>query len=299
MRVAIAGASGLIGTALAQELRRGGHDILRLVRRPPSGAEEIRWDPASGIVDTGGLRRADAVVNLAGEPIARRWTAARKRRIYASRVDGTRLLAATMAGMETGPRVFVFGSGIHFYGVDRDDEVLSEESAPGSGFLAKVVRDWEGAADPARHAGLRVANVRTGIVQSPKAMPLQLQLPLFRLGLGGRLGSGRQWFPWITLDDLVGIFAHAVTTPEVDGVLNGASPNPVRNAEYTHVLARVLRRPALIPVPWIGPALLLGRELADELAFANLRVLPTRTLASGYTFRHPDLEAGLRAVLGR
>ena len=297
MRVAIAGSSGLIGSTLADELRRGGHTPVPIVRRPP-GPDEIRWDPAAGTLDRHGLEGIDAVVNLAGEPIGRRWTAERKRRIRSSRIDGTRLLATTMAGLSGGPRVFVCGSAIGYYGSDRGDETLTEDSAPGTGFLAQVVRDWEAAAEPARKAGLRVVSVRTGVVQSPKGGSLQVQLPLFRAGLGGRLGSGRQWLSWITLDDIAGVFVHAVTS-DVEGVLNGTAPNPVRNAEFTKVLASLLRRPALVPVPKIGPVVLFGREAAEEFALAGQRVLPARTQATGYRFRHPDLERGLRHVLGR
>jgi uncharacterized protein (TIGR01777 family) len=300
MHVAVTGSSGLIGSALAAFLSTGGHRVTRLVRRAPDGPDQVRWDPDAGTVDAAGLRGVDAVVHLAGESIGGgRWTAEHKRRIRDSRVEGTRLLAEALAGLDGGPRTFVCGSAVGYYGADRGDEVLTEESGGGRGFLADVVRAWEAAADPARAAGLRVVHVRTGIVQSPSGGTLKLQLPLFRAGIGGRLGSGRQWVSWVTLDDIVGVFHHALVSPDLEGVLNGTAPQPVTNAEYTRVLAGVLGRPAVVPVPRFGPAVLLGREGAQETAFASQRVLPARTQATGYVFRHPDLETGLRHVLGR
>jgi len=300
MRVAVTGSTGLIGSALVESLASGGHQVVRVRRGAPagSGAAAIAWDPESGTIDREGLRGADAVVHLAGEPIGgSRWTPEHKRRIRDSRVQGTRLLAEVLAGMDAGPRALVCGSAIGFYGADRGDEILTEESGPGNGFLAGVVREWEAAADPARAAGLRVVHVRTGIVQSPKGGALGLQLPLFRRGVGGRLGSGRQWMSWITIDDIVGILTHALLTPGLDGVLNGTAPEPVRNAEYTRVLGHVLGRPAILPIPKLGPAVLLGKEGAEETALASQRVLPTRTEATGYVFCHRDLETGLRHVL--
>ncbi|MGH8933771.1 MAG: TIGR01777 family oxidoreductase, partial [Egibacteraceae bacterium] len=296
MRVAVTGASGLIGSEIVAVLRSGGHQAVRLVRRAPSAADEARWDPDAGTVDD--LTGVDAVVHLAGEPVGGgRWTEDRKRRIRDSRVDGTRTLATALAGLEDGPRALICASGVHYYGSDRGDELLTEDSGPGSGFLPDVVRDWEAAADPARKAGIRVVHVRNGVVQSPKGGALALQLPLFKMGLGGRLGSGKQWVSWITLDDIAGIFVHAVLTPDLEGVLNGTAPEPVRNAEFTRVLARVLGRRALVPVPKLGPAVLLGPEGAQEIAFSSLRVIPARAEAAGYRFRHRTVEEGLRAVL--
>jgi hypothetical protein len=304
MRVAITGSSGLIGAALARELRSTGHEVVRLVRRAPSSADEAAWDPGSGTVDEAGLRGVHAVVHLAGEPIGGgRWTPAHKRRIRDSRVDGTRVIATALTGMrggsQDGPQALICGSAIGYYGSDRGDEPLTEESGSGSGFLAGVVREWEAAAEPARAAGLRVVHVRTGIVQSAKGGALALQLPLFKLGLGGRLGSGRQWMSWITLDDIVGIFIHAIVTPDLEGILNGTAPEPVRNAEFTQALGRVLGRPAFLPVPKLGPAALLGREGAQETALASQRVLPARTEATGYRFHHRTVEPALRHVLDR
>jgi uncharacterized protein (TIGR01777 family) len=300
MHVAVTGASGLIGSALTALLTTGGHRVTRLVRRPARDGDEVSWDPEGGTIDADRLRGVDAVVNLAGENVGGgRWTVEHKRRVLDSRVRGTRLLAETLAKLDDGPRVLVNASGINAYGYDRGDELLTEDSSPGGGFLADVVRQWEAATEPARSAGLRVVLVRTGIVQSPAGGALKLQLPLFRLGVGGPLGSGRQWTSWITLDDIVGLYLHALTTPDLEGVLNATAPEPVTNAEYTRVLARVLRRPARIRVPRLGPAVLLGREGAKQTALVNLRVLPERALAGGYRFRHPDLETGLRHLLGR
>lgn len=304
MHVAITGSSGFIGSALLALLITGGHQVTRMVRRPPHGPQELRWDPdhpgAPDALDPQRLAGVDAVIHLAGEGVGqRRWTETQKQRILDSRVKGTGLIARTLADMDGGPRIVISASGINYYGTDRGDEILTEESSTGEGYLAEVCRQWERAADPARNAGLRVVHVRAGLVQSPKGGVLARQLPLFRFGLGGKLGSGRQWQSWITLDDTVGIYHHALTTPDVEGPVNATAPNPVANAEYTRVLGNVLGRPTLFTVPTFGPALLLGTEGARETAFANLRVLPARAEATGYTFRFPDLEGGLRHILGR
>jgi uncharacterized protein len=298
MLVAVTGSGGMIGSALVSGLVDDGHAVLRLTRSPSPGPGAARWDPAGGTIDAEALAKADAVVHLAGRPIAGlRWTPKIKREILSSRVQGTRLLAETMAGLPGGPRVLVTASGINFYG-DRGDELVTETSPGGSGFLADVCRQWEGATEPARAAGIRTVHVRTGFVQTPKGGALKAQLPLFRLGLGGRLGSGRQWWSWVTLDDVIGIYRHAVVTSSASGPLNATAPNPVTNAEYTAILARVVGRPALFPVPAFGPRLLLG-QLADELVFSSARVYPAATEASGYTFQHPTLEAALRHLLDR
>jgi uncharacterized protein (TIGR01777 family) len=298
MLVAVTGSTGMIGSALVSSLVDNGHEVLRLARSRSPGPGATRWDPAGGTIDAEALAKADAVVHLAGRPIASlRWTPKIKREILSSRVRGTRLLAETMAGLPDGPRALVTASGINFYG-DRGDELVTETSPGGSGFLADVCRQWEGATEPARAAGIRTVHVRTGFVQTPKGGALKTQLPLFRLGLGGRLGSGRQWWSWVTLDDVIGIYRHAVVTSAASGPLNATAPNPVTNAEYTATLARVVGRPALFPVPSFGPRLLLG-QLADELVFSSARVHPAATEASGYTFQHSTLEAALRHILDR
>lgn len=299
MHVAVTGSSGLIGSQLVPALTGGGHTVTRLVRRLPRAADEARWDPEVGTVDTGALRDADAVIHLAGESLTMRpWTREYKRRLRDSRVEGTRLVAEAVAGLDDGPRTLVCASGTHYYG-DRGDETLDETSSPGEGFFTEVVRDWEAAADPARQAGVRVVHVRTGIVQDPAGGALQRMLPLFRLGLGGPFGRGRQWWSWVARDDVIGIFSHALTSEDVAGPINATAPAPVTNAEYTRVLARVLGRPAVLPVPPVGPKLLLGPEGAKELLFTSARVRPAVAEQTGYAFRQPELEPALREVLGR
>ena len=298
MQIAITGSTGFIGSALVARLAERGDRVTRLTRRAPRGPDEVRWDPGGGILDPEDLRGVDGVVNLAGEPIAGGpWTPRRRRRIRDSRVQGTSLLARTIAGMEGGPAVLVSSSGIDYYG-DRGDEVLTEDSGAGDDFLAQVCIAWEAAADPARAAAVRVVHPRTGLVCAARggALP-KLMLP-FRLGLGGRLGSGRQFMSWITLDDMLDLLLHALTSDRLSGPINAVAPGPVRNAEFARTLAAVLRRPAFVPVPRFAPRLVLG-ELADALLFSSQRALPERAEADGYTFRHRSLEEGLRAVLQR
>jgi uncharacterized protein (TIGR01777 family) len=302
MLVAVTGASGLIGSALTRRLEAEGHQVLRLTRSGPTGPGQVRWDPAAGRLDPDALAKADAVVHLAGAGIGDRlrWTPRVKREILRSRVEGTGLVARTMADLaqgDGGPRVLVCASGAHYYG-DRGDEVLTEASGAGEGFLAGVVRRWEAAADPARAAGLRVVHLRTTPVQDASGAGLQKQALLFRLGLGGRFGSGRQWLSWISLDDIAGAYLHALTRDDLDGPVNAAAPNPVTNAEFTATLARVLHRPAVLHVPAFAPRLVLG-EFADEMLFASIRVEPARLLETGYRFRFPELETALRHTLGR
>ena len=297
MKIAVTGSSGLIGEALVAFLRTGGHDVHRVVRRPPRHGE-IGWRPDEGHIDAAALRPMDAVVHLAGEPIASgRWSEEQKRRILESRTKGTRLLAEAMAGLDDGPRVLVSASGVNYYG-SRGDERLTERSSPGDDFLADVCRQWEDATSPAADAGVRVVIVRTGIVQSPQEGALARQLPFFRAGLGGRFGSGRQWVCWVSLEDVVGIYHHALTTEALSGPVNATAPEPVTNAEYAKALGRVLGRPAIMPIPRLGPKMVFGK-MVDPLLFSSLRVLPARTLESGYVFRHPTLEGALRHVLGR
>ena len=302
MLVAVTGASGLIGTALTRRLREAGHQVLRLTRSEPTGPDQVRWDPKVGRLDPDDLAEADAVVHLAGVNIAAhlRWTGKVKRELLESRVQGTGLVAramATLAEGPGGPRVLVCASGVNFYG-DRGDEVLTEDSGGGPGFLADLVRKWEAAAEPAREAGLRVVHLRTGLVQDAAGAGLPKQVLMFRLGVGGRLGSGRQWLSWISLEDAVGAYLHALTHDDLEGPVNAVAPNPVTNAEFTATLARVLRRPALVHVPAFAPRLVLG-ELADELLLISMRAHPARLLETGYRFRFPELEPTLRHTLGR
>ena len=299
MLVAVTGASGLIGTAVVRRLRAEGHQVLRLTRSRPSGPDQVQWDPMAGRLDPDALAKADAVVHLAARNIGDRlrWTAATKRDLLQTRVEGTGLVAETMAGLAEGPRVLVCASGVGFYG-DRGDEVLTEASSGGRGFLADVVRRWEQAADPARAAGLRVVHLRTGPVQTAAGAGLPKQALMFRLGIGGRLGSGRQWLSWISLDDIAGAYLHALTREDLEGPVNAVAPNPVTNAEFTATLARILHRPAVLHVPAFGPRLVLG-EAADELLFVSQRARPARLQATGYRFQLPELEPALRQTLGR
>jgi uncharacterized protein len=299
MLVAVTGASGLIGTAVVRRLRAEGHQVLRLTRSRPSGLDQVQWDPMAGRLDPDALAKADAVVHLAARNIGDRlrWTAATKRDLLQTRVEGTGLVAETMAGLAEGPRVLVCASGVGFYG-DRGDEVLTEASSGGRGFLADVVQRWEAAADPARSAGLRVVHLRTGPVQDAAGAGLPKQALMFRLGIGGRLGSGRQWLSWISLDDIAGAYLHALTREDLDGPVNAVAPNPVTNAEFTATLARVLHRPAVLHIPAFGPRLVLG-EAADELLFVSQRARPARLQATGYRFQFPELEPALRHTLGR
>jgi uncharacterized protein len=299
MLVAVTGASGLIGTALVRRLQAEGLQVLRLTRSHPAGPDELQWDPMAGRLDPGALAKADAVVHLAAKGIGDRlrWTARTRRDILQTRVEGTGLVARTMAYLSGGPRVLVCASGVGYYG-DRGDEVLTEASSGGRGFLADVVRQWEAAADPARAAGLRVVHLRTGPVQTAAGAGLPKQALLFRLGIGGRLGSGRQWLSWISLDDVAGAYLHALTHQDLEGPVNAVAPNPVTNAEFTATLARILRRPAFLHVPAFAPRLVLG-QAADELLFVSQRARPARLQATGYRFQFPELEPALRQTLGR
>lgn len=312
--IAVSGASGLVGTQLVALLTSGGHAVRRLVRHLDPSPGEISWDPAAGVLDPEALRDVDAVIHLAGEPIGSRFTTQHKRKVLDSRVASTGLLARTLAALASDgrARALVVASGAGYYGAHAGERLLTEDSPPGEDFVAQVCVAWEAAADPARDAGIRVAHVRTGFVQTPFGGQLALQLPIYRVGLGGRLGDGRQWMSWITLDDLVALYAHVALTERAPGVdpdapdaassvlagpINACAPQPVRAGEYAATLARVLRRPALLPVPSIGPRVLLGREGADLLALAGQRMSADRALAWGYRFRHENLAGGLAHVL--
>ena len=302
LTVAVTGSGGLIGTALTALLTTGGHRVIRLVRRPPRNSEERQWRPEEPAPTL--LSGVDALVHLAGASIGGRFTPDRKREIADSRILPTRrlaeLAAATATAADTpGLRAFVTASAIGFYGADRGEEILTETSARGAGFLADVVAAWEDAAAPATAAGIRTVQVRTGIVQTPRGGMLRLLAPLFAAGLGGRLGSGTQWLAWIGLDDLLDIYLRAVTDPDLSGPVNAVAPEPVRNIDYTRTLARVLHRPALLPVPAFGPRLLLGAEGAAELVQASQYVRAEALIGAGHHFRQPHLEQALRHLFGR
>ena len=297
MKVLISGATGLIGSALIPVLASGGHEITRLTRSPASGGD-VGWNPEAGEIDASRLEGHDAVVHLAGENIGvGRWTEEKKRRIMESRSRGTRLLAETVASLPEPPDVMVSASAVGYYG-DRGNELLSEESGPGSDFLAEVCKAWEAAADPAREAGVRVVHPRNGVVLSTGGGALARLLPIFKLGGGGRVGSGRQWWSWIAVDDVVGAVVHALTRDSVEGPVNLGSPNPVTNAEFTRVLGKILNRPTIFPLPAPAARLMLG-EVADALLLASQRVEPAKLEESGYEFRFPQLEGALRHLIGR
>lgn len=295
LTVAMTGSSGLIGSALAAFLTTGGHRVIRLVRGAPRGTEERRWNPDSP--DAGMLAGVDALIHLAGAPILGRFSEAHKKKVRDSRIPATRKLAELLATTD-GPKVFVCASAIGFYGPDRGDEQLTEDSRPGTGFLADVVTGWESATTPARETGVRVVNIRTGIVLAARGGMLGILRPLFAAGLGGRIGKGQQWMSWIGLDDLVYAYHRALVDADVRGPVNAVAPNPVRNAEFTQTLARVMRRPAFVPVPAAGPAALLGAEGAREFALASQRVAPGVLERVGFEFRRPDLTTALAHELG-
>lgn len=297
MKVLISGATGMIGSALTRELESKGHQTTRLTRSPGSD-DDVGWDPSAGEIDASRLEGVDAVVHLAGESIAEgRWTAERKRRILESRRQGTGLLARTIANLSEPPGVMVGASAVGYYG-DRGNELLREDSGPGNNFLGEVCRVWEKAADPAREAGIRVVHTRFGIVLTPKGGALGTTLPIFKLGGGGRIGSGRQYWSWVALDDVVGSIIHALENDSVEGPINVGSPNPLTNAEYTKVLGKVLNRPTVFPLPAPAARLMLG-EIADELLLASARMEPAKLEETGYEFRYPELEDALRHLLNK
>jgi uncharacterized protein len=299
LRVVISGASGLVGSALVPALRASGHRVDRLSRRPPAaGSTDFQWDPAQGRLDTRALEGADAVVHLAGESIAAfRWTAAVKERIRRSRVDGTRLLSQTLATLDRRPSVLVSASAVGYYG-DRGEATLTEESTPGSGFLADVCREWEAAADPARASGIRVVHPRLGVVLAGQGGALPRMARPFRLGVGGVIGTGRQYLSWIGIDDLVRILELCLALDTLAGPVNAVAPAPVSNQELTRVLGRVLGRPTLVPFPAPAVRMLLG-EMGEALLLDSARVVPRRLERAGFRFRHPGLEGALRDALAR
>ena len=298
-KVIVTGASGLVGTPLCENLTRGGWQVVKAVRRTPkSDGSEVFWDPDAGKIDAAGFEGATAVVHLAGENIAdRRWTDAFKQKIRQSRTRGTLLISETLARLGAKPQTFVCASAIGYYG-DRGEEVLTESSAPGGDFLAQVCTEWEAACQPARVAGIHTVNGRIGVVLSPKGGALAKMLTPFRLGVGGKLGSGRQYMSWIALDDLARALQFLVETPSVSGPVNLVSPEPATNADFTRTLGRVLRRPTIFPVPAFAAKIAFG-EMADALLLASTRVSPAALQGAGFRFDLPGLEPALRRLLGR
>ncbi|MBI4469447.1 MAG: TIGR01777 family protein [Acidobacteria bacterium] len=298
MRIAITGSTGFLGSALLPFLTSGGHTVRRMVRaRPAASTDDILWDPERQVIDPGALEGLDAVIHLAGENIAGRWSTEKKRRIRDSRVLGTRLLAESLARVRQPPQVLICASATGYYG-DRGDEVLSDESPPGVGFLAGVCREWEAASDEAAAKGIRVVRLRFGIILSPAGGALARMLLPFRLGVGGKIGSGQQYWSWISFEDVIGTIHHALITPSLIGPVNAVAPHPVTNEEFTRILGRVLGRPAIFPMPAFAARMALG-EMAEELLLSSARVEPRRLVSSGYNFRHLELEDALKDMLGR
>jgi uncharacterized protein (TIGR01777 family) len=293
MRVAITGASGLIGSALVPALEREGHEVVRLVRREPTAPGEARWDPDAGTVDDSALADVDAIVHLAGENIGQRWTESVRRRVLDSRVEGTRLVAETAARLPGKP-VLVAASAIGYYGL-RGDELVDETSRKGPGFLADVVEAWEAAADPARAAGVRVAHLRQGVILTKQGGALERMLLPFRLGLGGRIGSGRQWLSWVSLDDVVAAYLFALDHP-LEGPVNVNAPGAVTNRDFVKSLGRALHRPTLFPVPGVAVKTLFG-QMGEETVLGGQRVKPAKLEAAGFAFAQPDIDSGLARAL--
>ncbi len=297
MKIIISGASGLIGKPLVANLRKHGHEVVQLVRRAPQ-ANQSQWNPSAGQLDVAVLEGCDAVIHLSGAGIGdRRWTAKYKQELVESRTKSTSLLATTIAKCNKKPSVFLSGSAIGIYGA-RGDEELTELSSHGDSFLAEICKQWEAAAKPAVDAGVRTVFLRTGIVLTPLGGALKKQLPLFKLGLGGKFGDGRAWQSWISLDDELAAIEHLLTA-KVSGAVNLTAPNPVTNADFTTALARALKRLAILPIPKFGPKLLLGGELADALLFTGQRVMPIELQKSGFTFAHSTIDVALRALLNK
>lgn len=289
----------MLGTALHHALLTSGRETRQLVRRSPANDDQIQWDPAASpaIPDIATLTGLDAAIHLGGANLAsHRWTAAWKREIRSSRVDSTRALAMALAALPQRPAVLLVASAVGIYG-DRGDELLDESSPPGKGFLAEVCREWEAAAEPARQAGIRVVHVRFGVVLDPASGALAKMLPIFRLGLGGRLGSGRQWMSWISLADAVSAILFALDDTTISGPINLAAPHPVTNAEFTQALGHALHRSAILPAPAFALRLALG-QIADDALLASARAVPTRLLSAGFRFAHPAIDSALAAALG-
>ncbi len=295
-RILVSGSSGLIGSALLAFLQAKGFTVAQLVRNPAPGNDQIVWDPARPVPPEI-VSGFDAVIHLAGESIVGRWTEAKKRRIIESRTQGTGHLAEAAAKAAQRPQVFISASAVGYYG-SRGDEILREESPSGAGFAAEICRKWEGATQPAAAAGIRTAQMRIGVVMSADGGALPKMITPFRMGLGGRLGSGRQWSSWVSIDDVVGAIHHVMTHETLQGAVNTVSPNPVTNAEFTSALASALHRPAIFPMPAFAVKLVFG-EMGEELFLGSQRVEPAKLLANGYQFKHPDLKNTLKDILKR
>lgn len=296
--IAITGASGLIGSALKRHFESQGDRVIEFTRTGQSSNTTIAWNPATGSIDAAQLSGVDAVIHMAGAGIGdKRWTDEYKKEILNSRVKGTKLLSQAIADTQDGPKVLLSGSAIGIYGESLTTE-FNEQSPAGTGFLADVCAQWEAATETASRAGVRVAHLRTGIVLSPKGGALAKLLPLFKVGAGGKMGSGKQWQSWISIDDEVAAIDHLLAA-QVTGAVNLTAPRPVTQAEFTKILAKVLHRPSFLPVPSFGPKLLLGSELADALLFTGQKVMPAILQSSGYTFKHSDLESALRSLLNK
>jgi uncharacterized protein (TIGR01777 family) len=299
LKVLASGASGPIGAALLPSLERAGAEVVRLVRGPTRGAGQISWDPLAepgASIASSAISGFDAVIHLAGESVVGRWTDGKKKAILESRVRGTRNIATAMARAESKPKVLICASAIGFYG-DRGEEVLSEENGSGRGFLPEVCREWEAASRIAAEAGIRTVNLRIGLVLSGKGGALPKMLTPFRLGLGGRIGSGKQWWSWVHVEDVAGAAQHVLRTESLTGAVNMVGPNPVRNAEFTNVLASVLGRPAFFPVPGFALGLAFGEMAAKELFLSSQRVEPGKLKGSGYGFQFADLRAALESLV--
>lgn len=293
-RILVSGASGPIGAALLPSLRSSGFQVVRLVRGARASSDQVRWDPERPLPPES-VSGFDSVIHLAGESVVGRWTKSKKARIRDSRVLGTRNLAQALAAAKDRPRVFVSASAVGYYG-DRGDEVLREESSPGTGFLAEVCREWEAASQPAIEAGIRAVQIRIGVVLSTDGGALQKMLPAFRMGVGGNLGSGRQWMSWIHVQDLVGVVHHIFKSDLLQGPVNLVGTQPATNSEFTKTLASVLSRPAVFPVPAFVAKLAFG-QMAEEVLLASQRVEPAKLISSGYPFQYSDLRKALSAVL--
>ena len=294
MKVVVSGASGLIGSELVPALRASGHEVIRLVRREVAGTDEVAWNPATGSLDAHLLEGVDAIVNLSGENIGQRWTASRKREILESRLAATGLLAQTAVTLDPRPSVFVSAGGVGVYG-DRGDEIVTEESTLGSGFEADVVRAWEAAAAPARDAGIRVVNFRQGVVLAKEGGALARMLLPFKLGVGGRVGSGKQWWSWVAIDDVTAAYGF-VLGHEIDGVVNLTAPNPVTNAQFADALGKALGRPTILPTPAFAIRALFG-EMGEDVLLCGRRALPARLIEAGFDFSAPTIETALSHVL--